>query len=57
MAYVTGEIVPTPSDDEPFKAIISIGGKIVSEWPVSSVVEGERQIIESLRNLQLVSNS
>lgn len=56
MAYATGEVVRTPDDDEPFKVVVfAIGGEIISEWPVASREEGERQIAAGLRGLRAMA--
>lgn len=52
MAFVIGEVVSNPSGSEPYKVIFRQDDKIICEWQVSSIAEGERQILERLKGLQ-----
>lgn len=40
-----------PGAQHPFKVVFTRGGSVLSEWPVQSEAEGERQIIEALSGL------
>ena len=51
MAFATGEIVPTPGAEHPFKVVFTMGGSILAEWPVNTESEGEDQIAVVLRGL------
>ena len=57
MAFATGEVIPTPGCDAPFKVAFTIRDKIVSEWPVESQEEGEHQIVTVLRGLGKLAES
>lgn len=52
MAFSTGEVVPAPGGQTPYKVVFKQGETVLSEWPVSSVDEGEAQIVELLRGLR-----
>ncbi len=52
MAFVSGEVVPTSGQKQPFKVVFSQGNTVLSEWPVNSVQEGEAQIVKALRGLK-----
>lgn len=54
MAYVSGEVVPNPTGSDPFKVVFrhSSDGKVIAEWPCSSVAEGEKQIVDALQGLK-----
>jgi len=57
MAFATGEVVPTPNGEMPFKVIFMQGGTVLNEWSVSSIEEGKAQIIMVLAGLgKLASN-
>jgi hypothetical protein len=46
-----GEVVPIPSGLLPYKIVFKrddVGG---SEWPVSSIAEGEAQIADAIRSV------
>jgi hypothetical protein len=51
MAFATGEVVPTPGNEHPFKVVFTVGGSVFAEWPVNSVSEGEDQIVMVLKGL------
>jgi hypothetical protein len=51
MAFVTGEVVPNPSAEMPFKVVIKYGDQVIGEWPVASVEAGEAETVKALRNL------
>jgi hypothetical protein len=52
MAFVTGEVVPSPGGELPFKVVFKQGDTVLSEMPVASEEEGEREIVTILRGLQ-----
>jgi hypothetical protein len=52
LAFVIGEVMSNPNGSEPYKVIFRQDDKIVCEWQVSSIAEGERQILEKLKGLQ-----
>ena len=52
MAFFTGEVVPNPSGLLPYKVVFKRGGAVESEWPVSTIAEGEAQIDEALRSIE-----
>jgi hypothetical protein len=49
--FATADVVPNPGGEKPFKVVFKPGFTVLSEWPVSSVEEGERQIVRVLRGL------
>ena len=51
MAYVTGEVIPTPAEGHPFKVVFKQGDDVLEEWPVASQEEGEAQIVETLHEI------
>jgi hypothetical protein len=51
MANATGEVVETPTQEMPFKAVISTEGKILQERFFSSRPEAEAFIVDTLREL------
>ena len=51
MALFTGEVVPNPSGLLPYKVVFKRGDAVASEWPVSTIAEGEAQIAEALRSI------
>ncbi|SFT11590.1 hypothetical protein [Methylobacterium sp. yr668] len=49
----TGEVIPTPGGDMPFKVVMRHDdGSVMAEMPVASLQEGEAFIAEALRDLQ-----
>lgn len=52
MAFSTGEIIATPTAEQPFEVVFTTAGEVVDRWPVSSLLEGERQIAVVLRSLR-----
>jgi hypothetical protein len=51
MAFATADVVPNHGGEKPYKVIFKQGSTVLSEWQVSSIEEGERQIIRVLRTL------
>lgn len=49
--FATADVVPNPGGEKPFKVVFRQGVTVLSEWAVSSVDEGERQIVRVLRAL------
>jgi hypothetical protein len=49
MAKTTGDVVETPTQEMPFKAVIKVDGEIVNEEFFSSRVEAEIFIVEALK--------
>ena len=47
MAEATGEVVETPTEQLPYKAVISVDGEIVREQFFGSRVEAEIWIVET----------
>lgn len=52
MTTPSGEVVPTPDADLPFKIVIRNGKWTMGEHPVASVAEGEALIADTLRKLK-----
>jgi hypothetical protein len=51
MAFAIADVVPNLGGEKPFKVVFRQGMTILSEWQVSSIEEGERQIVKVLRTL------
>jgi hypothetical protein len=51
MAFVTGDVVPSPGEETPFKVVFKKGDKVVVEWPVESKEAGEEDIIDVLESV------
>jgi hypothetical protein len=51
MAFLTGQVVPNPSGLLPYKVVFKRDDAVASEWPVSTIAEGEAQIVEALRSI------
>lgn len=51
MAFVTGDVVPSPGEEAPFKVVFKKGDKVVVEWHVESKEAGEEEIIEVLESV------
>jgi hypothetical protein len=52
MANATGEVVETPTQEMPFKAVIFTEGKILQERFFSSRPEAEAFIVDTLKELE-----
>ncbi len=57
MTTPSGEVVPTPDADQPFKIIIRNGKWTMGEHPVGSIAEGKALIAETLKRLQDAEDS
>ncbi len=51
MAFVTGDVVPSPGGEEPFKVVFKQGETVIAEWPVGTKEEGEEEILEAIKGL------
>jgi hypothetical protein len=51
MEFVTGEVAPNPSGVMRYKIVFKRHGAVLSEWPVNSITEGEKQIAEVFRSI------
>jgi len=51
MANATGEVVETPTQDMPFKTVISTEGKVIQERFFASRPEAEAFLVETLEEL------
>ena len=51
MAIVTGEVIPDPGGDRSFKVVIKHGETVIAEWSVDSIMQGEQELVEGLRQL------
>jgi hypothetical protein len=49
MAKTTGDVVETPTQEKPFKAVIKVDGEIANEEFFSSRVEAEAFIVEAVK--------
>jgi hypothetical protein len=52
MSFVTAAVLPTPGKERPFAVMFVQDGIILLQWPVDSVEEGERQIVDAMGGLQ-----
>lgn len=52
MAYVRGELVPTPGEEAPYKVVVWLDGSVYSQTPVSSPAEGDVVIDKAMKSLQ-----
>jgi hypothetical protein len=52
MATYSGEVVPTPGEEKPFKVVVKDpDGAIIDEAPVDSRADGEAMLVGILRGL------
>lgn len=51
MAFVTGDVVPSPGEEQPFKVVFKRGDTVIVEWPCESKQAGEEEIIEVLESI------
>lgn len=56
MENARGEVVETPTQEMPFKAVISTEGKIIQERFFLSRVEAEAFIVDTMMELQKSAN-
>jgi hypothetical protein len=54
MAYATAEVIPNTREGKPFKVVFMQGARVLTEWPVDSVADGEAQIVNALLGLGLL---
>ena len=55
MAAVTGEVVPTPGEDSPYKIVFKQDGQNIGEIPVASIPAGEALIKDILGKLRQIA--
>jgi hypothetical protein len=51
MPFVTGDVVPSPGGETPFKVVFKKGDTVIVEWPVESKEAGEEEIVEVLESI------
>jgi hypothetical protein len=51
MAFVTGDVIPSPGGEQPFKVVFKRGDTVIVEWPVESKEQGEEEIVEVLESI------
>lgn len=51
MPFVTGDVVPSPGGETPFKVVFKQGETIIAEWPVESKEAGEEEVLEIIKDL------
>ena len=52
MSTYSGEVVPTPGEEKPFKIVFrGPDGDVIEETPVASQAEGEAMVVGILRGL------
>ena len=52
MAFVTGDVIPTPVGEKAYAAVFLHGETILASWPVASSKEGEALILEAIAFLE-----
>lgn len=57
MESITSEVAANPSGVLPYKVVFRRDDAVLSEWPVSSIAEGESQIAEALRAIRAAVRS
>jgi hypothetical protein len=51
MPFVTGDVVPSPGEETPFKVVFKQGETILAQWPVDSKEAGEEEVLELIKDL------
>jgi hypothetical protein len=51
MAFVTGDVVPSPGEEQPFKVVFKRGDTVIVEWHVESKEVGEEEIVDVLESI------
>ncbi|MBX9590451.1 MAG: hypothetical protein K2X43_14180 [Hyphomonadaceae bacterium] len=51
MPFITGDVVPSPDEDMPFKVVFKQGEAVIAQWSVESKEAGEEEILELIRDL------
>lgn len=51
MAFVTGDVIPSPGGETPFKVVFKHGETVIAEWPVDSKEAGEEEVLELVKGL------
>jgi hypothetical protein len=49
MAYITGDVIPNPGGEGPFKVVFKQGQTIIAEWSVESQKEGEEDMVSFIK--------
>jgi hypothetical protein len=55
MAFATADVEQNPGEGKLFKVVFGQDLRVLSEWQVNSIQEGERKIIRILRTLGQLS--
>jgi hypothetical protein len=56
MAHATGEVVETPTAEQPYKAVIKHNGVVIGEHYFPSRIEAKTFIGEILQSLQVLAH-
>lgn len=51
MPFVTGDVIPSPGEEMPFKVVFKQGETVVAQWPVESKEAGEEEVLELIKDL------
>lgn len=51
MPFVTGDVVPSPGEETPFKVVFKQGETVIAQWPVDSKEAGEEEVLELIKDL------
>lgn len=51
MPFVTGDVVPSPGEETPFKVVFKQGETVIAEWPVESKEAGEEDLVDAIKGL------
>lgn len=51
MPFVTGDVVPSPGEETPFKVVFKQGETVLAQWPVDSKEAGEEEVLELIKDL------
>jgi hypothetical protein len=51
MAFFSCDVVPNLSGLSPHRVVFKRDGKLLGEWPVNSIAEGEAQIAAALASI------
>lgn len=49
---ITGEVVPTPHDSDPFRVVVRRGGRVISYLPASSEAEAIATLDSTLQAVE-----
>ena len=50
MAIVTGDVLPDPEGELPFKVVFKQGETVIAEWSVESKEQGVQEMVEHIKD-------